>query len=375
MNKAISFFSTLYTLFFILSACGSKPAVVEEETAAPAAPAFAKGADISWVTEQEADGVKFYDKDGRETDCFALMKGIGMNAIRLRVWVNPETAAQQDGKDGGYGSAYSGKDDVVAKAIRAKEQGLNVMIDFHYSDLFADPGRQLTPAAWRDKSVDELKEAVAAHTTEVLEALKAADVYPTWIQIGNETRPGMLHPTALLWDEEGERAEGWANYAALTNAGYDAAKAVFPETIVMVHIDNAYEENDWWFDKLRANGGQFDMIGLSHYPMVTGKVTWREANRLALDHIRSWAEKYGVPVMVVEVGVIYGDAEADQCMKEFMDEVRTIEQCKGVFYWEPQVYADWRPQVYQTVFGWGAYNQGAFTPEGRPADYLYELTK
>ncbi|MCF0194244.1 MAG: glycosyl hydrolase 53 family protein [Bacteroidaceae bacterium] len=370
MKKIYHLFFIIYSLVFIV-ACGNKPAGTEQEVTVPEAPVFAKGADVSWVTEQEADGVKFYDKDGRETDCFALMKEIGMNAIRLRVWVNPETAAQQDSKDGGYGSAYSGKEDVVAKAVRAKEQGLNVMIDFHYSDLFADPGRQLTPAAWREKSVDELKEAVAAHTTEVLEALKEAGVAPTWVQIGNETRPGMLHPTALLWDEEGERAEGWANYAALTNAGYDAAKAVFPESIVMVHIDNAYEENDWWFDRLKENGGKFDMIGLSHYPMVTGKVTWQEANRLALEHIRAWAEKYEVPVMVVEVGVIYGDEDADQCMKEFMAEVRGIEQCKGVFYWEPQVYGGWRPQVYETVFGWGAYNQGAFTDEGRPAGYLY----
>ena len=359
-----------------LMACGSgndsekpQPGPDPEPETDPAV--YAKGADISWVTEQEADGVKFYDAEGKETDCFALMKKIGMNAIRLRVWVNPETAAQKDAKDGGYGSAYSGKDDVVAKAVRAKAQGLAVMIDFHYSNLFADPGRQLTPNAWREKTLEGLCEAVAGHTTEVLNALKAKGVTPLWIQVGNETRPGMLHPTGQLWNEKGDLPNGWANYAKLSNAGYAAAKAVCPQATVMVHIDNAYEDNNWWFDKFKAAGGKFDMIGLSHYPQVADKASgWKEANSLALKHIEELAARYNVPVMVSEVGVIAEDSGADACLKEFMEGARKISQCKGVFYWEPQVYNGWRPKVYREVFGWGAYNMGGFTKEGRPAAFM-----
>ena len=125
--------------------------------------ALVRGADISWCTEMENDGVKFYNTNGRETDIFALMKEIGMSAIRLRVWVDPATI--------GYG-AYSDKADVVEKAKRAHGNGLDIMVDFHYSDFFVDPGVQTTPALWKNMSLDELKTAVANHTADVLQALK-----------------------------------------------------------------------------------------------------------------------------------------------------------------------------------------------------------
>ena len=131
--------------------------------------AFVKGADISWVTEMEDDGVKFYDSKGEEKDCFLLMKEVGMNAIRLRVWVNPEN---------GYGD-YCNQKDVVAKAVRARNAGMDVMVDFHYSDFFADPGRQTMPAAWAGKPMAELRSAVADHTKSLLNALKTSGVAPT----------------------------------------------------------------------------------------------------------------------------------------------------------------------------------------------------
>lgn len=381
------FISILTTL--AMTACGgSDPAQAEEpetpavqdttataDTPVPGAPgveavAFACGADISWVTEQEADGIKFYNAQGKETDCFDLMKEIGMNAIRLRVWVNPETPAKKDAAEGGYGSPYCGKADVVAKAVRANKAGLAVMIDFHYSDIFADPSRQATPLAWRGKTQAEIEQLVAEHTTDVLAAVKAEGVEPQWIQIGNETRPGMLHPYGQLWDSEGDIKDGWKHYAALTNAGYNAAKAACPDAKVMVHIDNAYEDNTWWFDKLKAAGGKFDMIGLSHYPMLTGKMTWQQANDQAIQHVREWAAKYKVPIMVSEVGVKVADSDAASCMNDFMTRVKAIDQCAGVFYWEPQVYGGWRPSVYKTVFGWGSYDMGGFTPQGKPAALL-----
>ena len=145
--------------------------------------ALVRGADISWCTEMENDGVKFYNTNGRETDIFALMKEIGMSAIRLRVWVDPATI--------GYG-AYSDKADVVEKAKRAHGNGLDIMVDFHYSDFFVDPGVQTTPALWKNMSLDELKTAVANHTADVLQALKDEGIEPRWVQVGNETNNGML---------------------------------------------------------------------------------------------------------------------------------------------------------------------------------------
>lgn len=139
--------------------------------------------------------MKFYN-NGQPEDIFRLMRDIGMNAVRLRVWVNLESKQPQLG-----GSAYgpwSGKEDVVAKSRRAKEAGLDVMIDFHYSDYFADPGKQIKPVAWEGLSFDGLKKALASHTEDVLRAIKDADVNVRWVQIGNETTSGMVWPEGRL---------------------------------------------------------------------------------------------------------------------------------------------------------------------------------
>ena len=197
---------------------------------------FARGVDISWCTELEADGMKFYNLNGEETEIFLLMKQIGLNAIRLRIWVNPEN---------GYGP-WSDKADVLVKARRAQEQGLDLMIDFHYSDYFADPGKQTKPAAWDGLSFSEVKQAVAHHTTDILQALKDEGIEPKWVQVGNETTSGMVWPDGRIdWNlPENQR---WLNYVALSNAGYDAVKQVLPDSYVIVHHDNgASVQKIWW---------------------------------------------------------------------------------------------------------------------------------
>ena len=145
----------------------------------PGGGALVKGADISSVTEMESKGYKFYNKAGRERDLFALMKEIGFDAVRLRVWVNPT-------------GGWSGRDDVVAKARRAQAQGLKVMVDFHYSDYWADPGKQNVPLAWKGKTATAMATAVKDHTRDVLQALKVAGVDVCWVQVGNEVTSGML---------------------------------------------------------------------------------------------------------------------------------------------------------------------------------------
>lgn len=322
---------------------------------------FVKGADISWVTEMEDDGVKFRNSKGEETDCFVLMKELGMTAIRLRVWVNPENE---------YG-AYCNQEDVVAKAVRAKNAGMDVMIDFHYSDFFADPGRQTLPAAWAGKSMAELKSAVADHTKSVLTALKTAGVTPKWVQVGNETRNGMMWSSGQLWTNSGDIANGWSNYAGLSNAGYDAVKGVFADAIVIVHQNNAWEDLDWWFSKFKTAGGKFDMIGLSHYPQSETDKTWKTVNQLALSHIKSLADTYKCKVMICETGVktYMNEGTAASVLADFMTEARQLEQCAGVFYWEPQADGSWKPSRYETL-GWNAYDMGAFSKDGRPTSVL-----
>ena len=360
-----------------LSACGGgneEPVVPEPEPTPTPTPTptpeptpdtsvgFYKGADISWVTEMEKDGHKFYNAAGKETDCFVLMKELGMNAIRLRVWVNPEKT---------YGS-YSNQADVVAKAKRAKEAGLEVMIDFHYSDFFADPGKQTKPEAWKNKTVAELKTAVAEHTTAVLSAIKDAGVTPKWVQIGNETTNGMLWPEGKLWkgsDTDPDTPGGWKQYVSLANAGYDAAKKVFSDIIVILHVDNAFEDKTWWYKDFKTNGGKFDMIGLSHYPQA--QTSWENTNKEALKYIKSMASTFGCKVMVCEVGVKANANEtlAAQVLSAFMTEAKKIGGCAGVLYWEPQVYGGWVPAYYKTL-GWGSYELGAFTSTGRPSKVM-----
>lgn len=316
---------------------------------------FARGADVSWCTEMEADGKKFYDAQGNETELMALMKGIGMNAIRLRVWVNPENA---------YG-AWSDKADVLQKARRAHAQGLQLMIDFHYSDFFADPGRQTKPAAWASYTMTQLKQAVADHTSEVLTALKAEDIEPRWVQVGNETRSGMIWDSGKI-DWSKKDAAAWEGYIALSNAGYDAVKSVLPQAQVIVHIDQGPEDNAWFFKSFKQYGGKFDMIGLSHYPGSS----WQSDNSKTAANATSLATQFNVPVMIAETGYsASNETLAAQVMQDFFDKLKNVSGCAGVFYWEPEVYGWWKP-AYYTTLGWNGYGMGAFTSQGRPSAAL-----
>ena len=371
MSTLYSHFATLAALAFAVSSlfvgCGGSGGDQKDEPDEPSVDkvAFARGADVSWASEMEYDmthnpsrigGTAFKDSKGN-AGLYPVLKATGINAIRLRVWVRPEDP-----------NGWSGKEDVVKMAKRAAEAGMAVMIDFHYSDFFADPSCQNTPSEWSGLNLNGLCAKVSGHTRNVLTALKSAGVTPLWVQVGNETRPGMLWETGRLYNDKGEISGGWSNYAALSNAGYDAVKSVFPAAKVIIHIDNAYQDNTWFFDKLKAAGGKFDMIGLSHYPMTNPSMTWKAMNSSAILNIKSLAAKYGCRVMVCEVGVknTASDLAASTlCMTEFMNSVKSLSVCAGVFYWEPQVDGKWRPSIYERPDrDWGAYNMGAFSSDG-----------
>lgn len=336
------------SLFLLLLVAGAAQRVMAQTD-------FARGADVSWCTEMEADGKRFYNAQGTETEMMTLMRQIGMTAVRLRVWVNPEK---------NYG-AWSDKADVIAKARRAKAAGLDVMIDFHYSDFFADPGNQTKPAAWASYTMAQLKQAVADHTRDVLSALKAEGIEPRWVQVGNETRSGMIWDSGRLdWNKSGSAL--WEGYVALSNAGYEAVKAELPGALVIVHIDKGPDDNAWFFKAFKQYGGKFDMIGLSHYP----ESSWQNENAKTAANVQSLASQFGVPVMVVETGYASSNETlAAQVMTDFMQKAKAAKGCAGVFYWEPEVYGWWKP-AYYTKLNWGAYGKGAFTSQGRPAAAL-----
>ena len=303
----------------------------------PSTHVFAKGADISWLTQMESSGRKFYNSAGTEMECMALMKSLGMNTVRLRVWVNPTPA-------------WNNSADVVAKAARAKALGLRIMIDFHYSDSWADPGKQTKPAAWAGQDITGLKNSVAAHTTTVLNDLKNNGITPEWVQVGNETNNGMLWP-------EGRASTSMNSFAQLVNAGYDAVKAVFPTAKVIVHVSNGWDSSlfRWMFDGLTANVTKYDVIGMSLYPSATN---WSTFNSQCLANMNDMVARYGKEVMVVEVGMPWDNADA---CKSFLSDLITktisvtANKGLGVLYWEPQAYN-----------GWQAYTLGAFDNSGKP---------
>ena len=208
---------------------------------------------------------------------------------------------------------------------------------------------------------------MAEHVRSVLQGIKAAGVDVAWVQVGNETRNGMMHPAGQLWDNKGDLDGGWNRFAELYMAGYRAAKEIFPRALVMPHLNHAYEDNQWWFDKFKAAGAQMDMIALSHYPQADdGSKTWRELNTAALTQIKRLQARYGVPVMVSEFGVkVANESLAVQVTNDFMTQARALGRtvCAGVFYWEPEVYGAWRPQWYVPL-GWESYDMGAFTSTG-----------
>lgn len=334
----------MWVCFFLLgivSSCSKKPSDTPDPTPPPSTSSFSKGADISWLTEMEAAGKKFYNANGTEAECIGILKGLGMNTIRLRVWVNPA-------------GGWNGTNDVVAKAVRAKNLGMRILINFHYSDTWADPGHQDKPAAWAAQDLNALKTSLATHTTNVLNALKSAGVTPEWVQVGNETNDGLLWP-------EGKASTNMANFAQLINAGYDAVKAVFPSAKVIVHISNGWDNSlfRWIFDGLKNNGGKWDVTGMSLYPSPT---TWQSFNAQCLTNMNDMIARYGKEVIIVEVGMSWDQPAASKAfLQDLIAKSKSIpgEKALGVLYWEPQAYGNWK-----------GYTLGAFDNGGKPTDAL-----
>lgn len=339
---------------------------------------FTLGADISWTTEMEQKGEKLYNYNGEERDAFTLMKEMGLSAIRLRVWVDPT-------KHGNW----CDKVDVLTKAKRAKALGLDIMIDFHYSDWWADPGKQNIPEAWANHKYKQMLTDVANHTTEMLILLKDNGIDVKWVQVGNETSNGML------WSVKTNPETGWEikddkgnttitqsmghidrnpeQYAGFFKAGYEAAKAVFPETKVIVHLDNGYSNSLYNrnLDVLRDNGAKWDIIGMSLYPYWSRKYEDAAPKLFAecIRNMKSLYKKYGTDCMIVETGFEVNEKEPwvmESGREQLSQLIRlckttTDGHCLGIFYWEPVC----RPRQYKL---------GAFTSQGHPTSIMRAFT-
>jgi arabinogalactan endo-1,4-beta-galactosidase len=223
--------------------------------------------------------------------------------------------------------------------MRAKQWGMRVMIDFHYSDSWADPGKQRKPAAWEGHDFPTLLNDLYDYTFDVMTALHTAGVTPEWVQLGNEIPGGMIYP-------EGS-TDNWPQLVQLINKGYDAVKAVSPESKVILHVDqgNNSERFRWWFDAAKAHGAKYDVIGMSYYPYwLPGKPDYTLSIDDLSANMEDMATRYGKEVMVVETG---GEDTKVQntydMLKEVIARVKAVPDQKGlgVFYWEPQGARSW----------------------------------
>ena len=278
---------------------------------------YAFGADVSFVPMMESWGTKWLDKNGKQKDILQILKEQGINNIRLRVWT--------------VSSGASSKDEVVGMCKRAKARGMGVMIDFHYSDTWADPGSQTIPSAWTDHSVEALAKNIYDHTYDVLSAIKAAGVVPRWVQVGNETKRGMLYPVGQT------NQGGSVAFAKFVLSGYNAVKAVDSTMQVIVHLPDGHDNSLYRsiFDGLKKNGAKWDIIGLSAYPR------WSHLDgptmiTKVMNNINDLKTRYGTPCMVVETGHYPNEAViGNQYLVGLMD--RMIRNGDlGCFYWEPE---------------------------------------
>lgn len=316
---------------------------IGQSQSAYAAPAFAKGADISWVPGMEAQGYKWKDKNGVQRDILDILKNdYQINSVRIRVWVNPSND---------YANGYLTVDRAVTLAKRAKDKGLSVMLTLHYSDSWADPGQQTKPAAWANYTFQQLMDAVYNWTQYVMTSMQAKGVTPDWVQIGNETNNGML------WND-GKASTSMKNYAWLVNCGHNAVKSVSSNTKTIVHLANGYDNSlfQWNIGGLISNGANFDIIGMSLYPSSSD---WSTKITQTISNAGNMISSYGKPIMITEIGMDYNQASsAKSFISDIKTKVRNISGNKGlgVFYWEPQATPGYN----------GGYNKGAWNADMKP---------
>lgn len=336
----------LILLFFSLTLFACEEEVKPKPPVVPAENTFFKGADISWLAQMEATGYVFYDENGNPADCLDLLMARGINAVRLRVFVHPS-----NDKISGHCSPA----ETAEMAARAKEKGLDVMIDFHYSDTWADPAHQTKPATWTNVSFTALQDSLYTHTQYTLNLLKQAGVTPKWVQIGNEIPSGMLWPSGHINNPQ--------QLAQLLSKGHQAVKDIDTTIQTIVHIDQGNDNARfrWFFDLMQQNGAQFDIIGASYYPHWLGTDYTVTITDLG-NNLQDMVTRYNKPVMIVEVG---GDYWQVQNSKDLL--IATIgaakdvpnNQCLGVFYWEPQ-----------GAKPWSGYQLNCWKDNGRPSPAL-----
>jgi len=310
------------------------------------APEFLCGGDVSEIAQVErAGGV--YRYKGKVEDPFQIMKDAGWNWVRFRIWNNP--------KDGECNKEYT-----LALAKRAVAHGLKFSLDFHYSDWWADPGKQYVPAAWKGMGLDDLSKALYDYTKDVVSAMVKQGTVPNMVQIGNEILSGMCWPVGQL---KGEDETQWSNLATLLKSGIQAVHDAEGHHHIqtMIHLDRGGDNKGarWWFDHIGKYNVGFDLIGLSYYTYWHGPLAGLQPN------VQDLAQRYHKPVYVVETAYPWTDGNRQPRLEPgftatpegqaaFVSKVRELIRDAGtgmptgLLYWAPT----WIPSP-KFPSGWG----------------------
>jgi len=313
---------------------------------------FVKGADISTLPELEKQGAKFYNANNQLQDPIAILKANGINTIRLRLWVAP-----YDPSGKAYGGGTNDLNTTLALAKRAKAAGMQLLLDFHYSDFWTDPGKQYKPKAWEKLTFPQLETRIHDYTRDTIARFKAEGVLPEIVQIGNELNGGMLWPEGKSWGQGGGEFD---RLAGLLNAAIDGLKENLhhgEQVKIMLHLAEGTRNDTfrWWFDEIDKRHVPYDVIGLSMYTYWNGPISALKAN---MDDI---SQRYQKDVMVVEAAYGYTLENCDSAENSFqakeekdggypatvagqaaylhdlMSAVLAVpnHRGKGVVYWEP----------------------------------------
>ena len=285
------------------------------------------GADVGWLTQLESMGYTWTDPTGASGSALQILKNHGVNTIRIRTFVNPTITA------GVLGVGDNDQAGSIALAQLASSMGFKIVIDFHYSDTWADPGHQTTPAAWASDSYAQLQTDVYNYTYGFMTALAADGIYPQYVQVGNEINSGMLWPIGSVGATTAN-GNNFTQVTGLINSGYSAVKAVSTTTKVVIHLATVSNLTDfeWFFDGLKAGGANFDIIGGSYYDGPSN-ITTVAAN------LNTLAARYTKPVMICEIGYLYSDpTDAYTDVQGAIQAMNAVPNNMGlgVIYWEPE---------------------------------------